>query len=96
LRGRDRERIGGLRGVDEIVRTYDGRDNPIGVAFTRQEFSALLAPHFDILETFVHFFPARALPVRVPRALHRALDRTAGFMLYANVRKRRFSSLAPP
>jgi len=88
LRGRGREQMGGLRDVDEIVRTYDGRDNPIGVAFTRSEFSILLAPQFEIIETFLHFFPARAISVKVPQTLHRVLDRRLGFMLYANVRKR--------
>ena len=38
-------------------------------------------------ETFVHFFPARALPVRLPRWLHRWLDGHLGFMIYASVRE---------
>jgi len=86
LKGRGRERIFLEADVDEIVRLYDGAGNPIGKSYTRDRFLALLAPHFEVGETFLHFFPARALPFRIPRWLHRWLDRRLGFMLYANVR----------
>jgi SAM-dependent methyltransferase len=77
-----------LRDVDEIVRLYDGRDNPIGKCFTRQQFISMLEPYFTVLETYLHFFPARTLPLRLPKWLHRLLDRRAGFLIYAKVVKR--------
>ncbi|MBF0143481.1 MAG: class I SAM-dependent methyltransferase [Magnetococcales bacterium] len=89
LRGRGREGIFAVTEVDEIVRLYDGRENPIGKSFTREQFVSLLSPHFEVLEVFFHFFPARALPFRVPRALHKFLDRNVGFMIFATVRKPR-------
>lgn len=36
---------------------------------------------------YLHFFPARALPFKIPSVLHRRLDRKLGFMIYATVRK---------
>ena len=39
-------------------------------------------------ELFYHFFPARALPFRIPRRLHRWIDAHSGFMIYALVRKK--------
>jgi 2-polyprenyl-3-methyl-5-hydroxy-6-metoxy-1,4-benzoquinol methylase len=87
LKGRGRERIFLEGDVDEIVRLYDGADNPIGKSYTRRDFVAMLARHFEVDETYLHFFPARALPVRIPARLHRWLDRRLGFMIYASVRK---------
>lgn len=87
LRGRGREGIYSMPDVSEIVRLYDGAENPIGIAYTRQEFTELLRD-FQVDEVFFHFFPARSLPVRIPRWLHRILDRRLPFMIYANVTKR--------
>ena len=88
LKGRGREHIYAVRDADEIVRTYDGAENPVGKSYTRRQFVALLEPHFVVKETFLHFFPARTLPFALPRAVHRWLDRRAGFLIYASVRRR--------
>lgn len=88
LRGRGREDIYATRDVEEIVRLYDGRDNPIGKCYTRGQFVQLLEPYFIVRETFLHFFPARTLPFPLPRWLHRLLDRHSGFLIYASVVKR--------
>ena len=88
LRGRGRETIFRVANVDEIVRRYDGAGNPIGRAYTGRQFRAMLSPHFEVQETFLHFFPARSLPTPIPRVLHRWLDRHVGFMIYARLRKR--------
>jgi SAM-dependent methyltransferase len=87
LKGRGRESIFLERDVDEIVRLYDGASNPIGKSYSRAQFVAMLDRHFQVEETYLHFFPARALPFRLPRRLHRWLDRHLGFMIYATVRK---------
>ena len=88
LRGRGREKMFLERDVDQIVRLYDGLENPIGKSYTKKQFIEMLQPHFSVEETYLHFFPARALPFRVPATLHRWLDRNLGFMIYASVRKR--------
>lgn len=87
LKGRGREDIFLKRDVEEIVRLYDGADNPIGKSYTRDQFVAMLGNHFEVQETYLHFFPARALPFRIPTGLHRWFDRYLGFMIYATVRK---------
>lgn len=88
LKGRGREDIMQHVDVDEIVRLYDGADNPIGKSYTKQQFIDLLTPHFHAEEIFYHFFPARALPFAIPKILHRFLDKHAGFMVYARLIKR--------
>lgn len=87
LKGRGREGIFLESNVDEIVRLYDGAENPIGKSYTRDQFVTMLDKHFEVKETYLHFFPARTLPFRIPAGLHRWLDRRLGFMIYATVRK---------
>lgn len=84
LKGRGREHLLGEQSPEELVRKYDGADNPIGVAFTRHAFLELLKP-WRVDETFIHFFPARSLPSRVPRPVHRLLDRRLGLMIFARL-----------
>lgn len=86
--GRGRDSIYAMDSVDEIVRVYDGAENPIGLAYSKAEFTAMLAPHFHIDEFYLHFFPARSLPFGIPKCLHRWLDAQAGFMIFANLRKK--------
>lgn len=86
LKGRRRERMSELSDANEIVRQYDGADNPIGLAYSRDEFRELLGP-FEVDQFYFHYFPRRALPVAIPDAVHRVLDRTVPFMIYANVVK---------
>ena len=88
LKGRGREDIVKHRNAAEIVRRYDGAQNPIGKSYSRQEFVELLETHFHVREIYFHFFPARALGVRIPKALHRVLDRMLPFMIYASVEKK--------
>jgi len=88
LKGRGRENIFCEADPNEIVRLFDGQLNPIGKAYSEESFHRMLHPHFEIIETFLHFFPMRALPFNLPRGIHRALDRSVGFMVFANVKKR--------
>lgn len=87
LKGRGRESIFLEDNVDEIVRLYDGADNPIGKSYSRQQFEAMLKKRFVVDEMYLHFFPARSLPFRIPAFLHRWLDKHLGFMIYATVHK---------
>lgn len=87
LKGRGREKIFLERDVDEIVRLYDGSDNPIGKSYSKAQFVKLLEQHFIIKETYLHFFPARSLPFIIPTWLHSLLDKYFGFMIYATVSK---------
>lgn len=87
LVGRGRENVYSLSDVNEIVRMYDGKENPIGKCYTRLEFIQMISPYFEIKQMFIHFFPSRTLPFRLPKKLHRILDRKFGFMIYATLKK---------
>lgn len=88
MKGRGREKMCMAGSVDEIVRLYDGQENPIGKSYTRQEFVQMLSPYFEVQEIFLHLFPMRMLPCKIPTQIHRLLDRSVGFLMYANVKKR--------
>ncbi len=88
LRGRGRERMLAVDDARELVRLYDGADNPIGIAYSRKEFLTLLEPWFDEPEIFLHFFPARAFPIPLPRSVHRLLDRHSGLMIFARATRK--------
>jgi 2-polyprenyl-3-methyl-5-hydroxy-6-metoxy-1,4-benzoquinol methylase len=88
LRGRGRESIFEIEDINEIVRMYDGSANPIGKAYSRAQFRAMLEPHFRIERLAPHFFPARALPFRIPAPLHGFFDSFFGFLIYASLTKR--------
>lgn len=87
LPGRGREAMSQVADPNEVVRLYDGADNPIGLAYGRTAFRELLAP-LEVREFFYHFFPARAFGFRPPRPLHRALQWALPFMIVATVEKR--------
>jgi len=87
LSGRGRDDIFATDDVNDLVRIYDGSENPIGLAYSDAEFRALLSPYFIIEETYLHFFPARSLPFPIPKFLHRFLDKHFGFMIFATLRK---------
>lgn len=88
LRGRGRERIYEEQNIFEIVRLFDGSDNPIGKCYTKKEFQSMLSPYFHVEQFYFHFFPARSLPFKLPKLLHKFLDIHAGFLIYANLKKR--------
>jgi 2-polyprenyl-3-methyl-5-hydroxy-6-metoxy-1,4-benzoquinol methylase len=88
LKGRGREQIYQIDDVNEIVRLYDGVDNPIGKAYSRKEFSQMLSPYFEIQDVWIYFFPARTLPFSLPNFIHSILDKSVGFMIMAKLKKR--------
>lgn len=88
LKGRKRENIFKLKRADDIVRLYDGSANPVGKAYSKNSFLNMLCPYFEIEEVFLHFFPARTLPFRIPKFIHRLLDKHLGFMICATLRKK--------
>ncbi|MFW6308314.1 MAG: methyltransferase domain-containing protein, partial [Campylobacterales bacterium] len=88
MEGRGRENIYGLNDIDEIVRHYDGAENPIGKAYSKQEFIDMCGPYFDIENARVFFFPARTLPFKIPLFLHQFLDKNFGFMINLKLRKK--------
>ncbi len=88
MKGRGREQIYATGDVEEVVRLYDGAENPVGKAYSRKELLDMVTPSFEVNDVFCHFFPARSFPFRLPAWLHRFLDRRLGFMIYVKGRKR--------
>ena len=88
LKGRGRENIFSKNDVNEITRLYDGENNPIGKAYSKQEALDLVEKYFYVDDVFLHFFPARSLPFKIPKFLHKLLSKNMGFLIYLNLRKK--------
>lgn len=81
-----RDKFAQVTEVDDLVRMYDGNDNPIGKAYGRKDVGELFeSVHIERIET--HFFPTRFLVERAPVWLRALLDRTFGLMIYVQYRK---------
>jgi ubiquinone/menaquinone biosynthesis C-methylase UbiE len=87
LRGRGREKILQAESPEDMVRFFDGADNPMARAFSRTELAALVAGKFKILETRRCGLPRRALPIRLPIGLHLQLANVVGFEIVLRCRK---------
>lgn len=81
LSGRGRKSILSSGNPQEIVRTYDGNDNPIGKAFTLKEIENMLSGLFRIVKIRRTFFPARALPFKIPKRMHFWLHNKHGLLI---------------
>ena len=88
LKGRGRESIYLEEDKDEIIRLYDGQDNPIGISYSKKELRAALEEYFEIDTWFLYFFPARTLPFKLPKSIHRLLAKYFGFMIHVNLIKK--------
>lgn len=87
LSGRGREQLFTAADTEELVRQYDGSENPIGKAYSKAQFAELLQPHFSIESLRIHFFPSRTSRIPYPATFKRLLDRHCGFLIYAQCRK---------
>lgn len=86
LNGRGREKMAGAGSVDELVRMYDGSENPVGKAYNKEEVHQMFSKFTDHkLKQF--FFPARMLKVPVPKPVHRLLADHLGLMIAISFRK---------
>ena len=83
LKGRGRENIFSLENKVDIVRTYDGIDNPIGKSYSKKSIIKLIQnSNLKVKSNFLHYFPARALPIPINKSVHSFLDKRFGFMIY--------------
>lgn len=93
LPGRGRENmLDAAHGADDLVRLYDGANNPIGKSYTREEVLALLTDGekqlFTVSDVDFCFFPARAMPLPIPHWLHRWLSRNMGLLIRIRAQKK--------
>lgn len=90
LPGRGRENLIASGDPNEIVRIYDGTDNPIGKAYTAKEFKKMFTDAgFTILSTNRFYFPKRALgPLKfLVTPFHNFLSRHFGLLISVVARK---------
>ena len=84
-RGRDFSQVNSL---DDVVRFYDGSENPIGKAYNKSQFNHMLnEAGFRHVEFDYFFFPFRFFKFRFPRFAQRFLVRLFPFMIVANIKK---------
>jgi ubiquinone/menaquinone biosynthesis C-methylase UbiE len=88
LSGRGRENIYNIKDTEEIVRLYDGFDNPIGKSYTKKQIIKMVEPYFVVEKTFLVFFPSRTLPFKLPKSIHLILEKYFGFMIHLNLIKK--------
>ena len=87
-RGRD-NMLEDAKSADDLVRLYDGLENPIGLAFDAEEYRELIrssAP-WTIEDMFTYMFPDRALPFRLPHVGHAAFEWACPMMICARLVK---------
>jgi len=85
-RGRD---FSAPKNREDLVRLYDGIDNPIGKSYSRHDFISMCdRAGLEPLEIRYFFFPFRFLSFRFPRPLKRMLVLCFPFMIVANCRKK--------
>lgn len=87
LKGRGREKIFTVSDVNEITRLYDGEKNPVGKSYSRKQILDMVPADMEVENVFLNFFPARSLPFKVPKGLHKFLSRNMGFMIHITLRK---------
>jgi SAM-dependent methyltransferase len=88
LPGRGRESMAAARDSADLVRMYDGVDNPLGKAFTRAEVHAMLEKRFEVVqEKRYALIRRRALPFPVPDRVYQWLMETFGLMIVFRCRR---------
>lgn len=84
LKGRGRKSMFLAESSQELVRIYDGKDNPIGVSYPRRDFKGIFQNFFEVEKSYLHFFPRRAFRW-IPRSWQRFCGKHFGLMIYASV-----------
>ena len=88
LKGRGREAMFLQTDPKEIVRMYDGENNPIGKCYSRDSIIKMVEPYFIVEKTFLRYFPQRAIPIKFPDFFLRFLAKNFGFLIHLNLRKK--------
>ena len=87
-----RDSFAQVNSADDLVRVYDGNENPVGKAYSRSEIRRML-PNCHVDRVEIHFFPTRFVFSRLPPMwLRRLFDRWFGLMIYVRFTK---ASLTP-
>lgn len=87
MRGRGRESMMSSHSPDELVRKYDGEQNPLGKCYTRSEMEQNIGSQLSVLEVARYAFPRRVFPFGMPDSIHRFLSSWLGLMIVFRCRK---------
>jgi len=74
----------------ELVRRYDGADNPKGVALSKNECKKIfLETGFKILNYRTFYFPYRFVPLAkyLPKSIKKYIDKYLGLMIFYKLKK---------
>lgn len=86
LKGRGREEMLASETADEVVRLYDGSNNPIGTAYSRADLTKMLEGK-RVTDFIYHSFPSRVLPIQLPGSVVKMAEQALPFMIAAVVEK---------
>jgi SAM-dependent methyltransferase len=87
VKGRGRENMFHVDSAEEIVRLYDGANNPVGKAYSLEELRVMTSGLFTIDEIGRHYFPVRWIKAKVPKAVQRWLHYRHGLMIVIRGKK---------
>jgi hypothetical protein len=88
INSRGRAKIHMAKDNIELVRLYDGKNNPKGISYTKKEFLSMLREYFIVKEVYYHFFPKRFFNIKINETVHKFLDKNFGFLIYAYCKKK--------
>lgn len=87
IRGRGRENFFQSQNSSELVRQFDGLDNPIGWAGEIKDLEVLLPSSLKISKISFEFSPSVYLLPFLPTFLHRLISRVTPLMMYVKLVK---------
>ena len=87
IKGRNRENFFSSQSSKELIRKFDGEDNPIGWAIRKSEIYGLLPSNLKIENTSYQFSPTTHLFPNLPKKLHQIIGHIVPLMIYFKISK---------
>ena len=88
IKSRGRSKIHLAKDKNELVRLYDGKNNPKGISYSKNEILQKLKKYFLVDNVYYHFFPKRFFNIKINNVIHRLLDKNFGFLIYVQCKKK--------
>ena len=87
IKGRGRENFFSSESSKELIRKFDGDDNPIGWAIRKSEIYGFLPSNLKLENTSYQFSPTTHLFPQLPKKLHIIIGRIVPLMIYFKISK---------
>ena len=88
IKSRGRSKIHLAKDKNELVRLYDGKNNPKGISYTKKEILYKLREYFIVKKVYYHFFPKRFFNIKINKTVHKFLDKNFGLLIYVYCKKK--------